>query len=86
MRVPASECVICSCDPGTVNTKMLLAGWGACGIEVEEATDEFELVRELDPARHGQYFVGLQAARAHVDVEDAARRAELWAVLERLCA
>ena len=22
-----------SCDPGTVNTKMLLAGWGRCGIE-----------------------------------------------------
>lgn len=21
-------------DPGTVNTKMLIAGWGACGIDV----------------------------------------------------
>lgn len=26
-----------SLDPGTVNTKMLLAGWGACGIDVEDA-------------------------------------------------
>ena len=25
-------------DPGTVNTKMLLAGWGPCGIDVENAT------------------------------------------------
>ena len=23
-----------SLDPGTVNTKMLLAGWGACGVDV----------------------------------------------------
>ena len=22
-------------DPGTVNTKMLIAGWGRCGIEIE---------------------------------------------------
>ena len=26
-----------SLDPGTVNTKMLLAGWGPCGIDVESA-------------------------------------------------
>ena len=26
-----------SLDPGTVNTKMLLAGWGPCGIDVERA-------------------------------------------------
>lgn len=26
-----------SLDPGTVNTKMLLAGWGPCGIDVEDA-------------------------------------------------
>lgn len=41
-------------DPGTVNTKMLLAGWGVphlvirlrwgqCGIEVEDATDTYYL-------------------------------------------
>ena len=29
-RLPATLCL----DPGTVNTKMLLAGWGRCGIEV----------------------------------------------------
>ena len=28
-----------SLDPGTVNTKMLLAGWGPCGIDVEDALD-----------------------------------------------
>ena len=26
-----------SLDLGTVNTKMLLAGWGPCGIDVEDA-------------------------------------------------
>ena len=30
--------ITCNClDPGTVNTKMLLAGWGACGINVQDA-------------------------------------------------
>jgi NAD(P)-dependent dehydrogenase (short-subunit alcohol dehydrogenase family) len=33
--------VVCNClDPGTVNTKMLLAGWGRIGIDVEDALDE----------------------------------------------
>ena len=33
-------------DPGTVNTKMLLAGWGACGIDVDKATDTYHLATE----------------------------------------
>lgn len=28
-------------DPGTVNTKMLLAGWGACGIDVSQADNTY---------------------------------------------
>jgi hypothetical protein len=28
---------VLTCDPGTVNTKMLLAGWGPCGVETFEA-------------------------------------------------
>jgi NAD(P)-dependent dehydrogenase (short-subunit alcohol dehydrogenase family) len=35
------ERITCNClDPGTVNTKMLSAGWGRIGIEVEDALDE----------------------------------------------
>jgi len=30
-------------DPGTVNTKMLLAGWGACGIPVSRADNTYKL-------------------------------------------
>jgi NAD(P)-dependent dehydrogenase (short-subunit alcohol dehydrogenase family) len=34
----ATNTITCnSLDPGTVNTKMLLAGWGPCGIKVESA-------------------------------------------------
>ena len=33
-------------DPGTVNTKMLLAGWGPCGIDIEQATDTFQLATD----------------------------------------
>jgi hypothetical protein len=31
------ETTLINMDPGTVNTKMLLAGWGECGIDVEHA-------------------------------------------------
>jgi hypothetical protein len=31
---------------GTVNTKMLLAGWGMCGIDLKDANDEFLLVSQ----------------------------------------
>eukprot|EP00960_Hanusia_phi_P051312 760719-Hanusia_phi.AAC.4 len=33
-------------DPGTVNTKMLLAGWGMCGIDVERANNQFNLATD----------------------------------------
>lgn len=34
-RISAEESLVMSCDPGTVNTKMLLAGWGYCGINIQ---------------------------------------------------
>ena len=36
---PLRDVAVLACDPGTVNTKMLLAGWGPCGIETFEAID-----------------------------------------------
>jgi len=33
-------------DPGTVNTKMLIRGWGACGINVRQATTSFEMLTQ----------------------------------------
>lgn len=40
-RRHGTDTITCnSLDPGTVNTKMLLAGWGPCGIDVEDALDE----------------------------------------------
>ena len=51
---------ILTCDPGTVNTKMLLAGWGPCGIQVYDANDQFELVTNDKftlPRNNGGYFV-----------------------------
>ena len=51
---------ILTCDPGTVNTKMLLAGWGPCGVQVYDANDQFELVTNDKftlPQNNGGYFV-----------------------------
>ena len=51
-------------DPGTVNTKMLLAGWGSCGIKVEQATDTFKLATEdrfSDPIGLPKYYTNLKS-------------------------
>ncbi|KAL0047483.1 hypothetical protein WJX82_004625 [Trebouxia sp. C0006] len=38
-------------DPGTVNTKMLIAGWGACGIDVKDANYEYKLATDPSLAK-----------------------------------
>jgi NAD(P)-dependent dehydrogenase (short-subunit alcohol dehydrogenase family) len=83
-RVSPEEVTVFSCDPGTVNTKMLLAGWGRCGISVDNADDEFRLVSSPDPTMHGKYFVGCKESRCSPDVYDVPKRQRLWAELERI--
>ena len=76
--------VLC-CDPGTVNTKMLLAGWGECGVDVSAANDELTLLTQaFDPASHGQYYVGCRKSARSKEVKDDAQRIALWEKLERL--
>ena len=72
-----------SCDPGTVNTKMLLAGWGYCGIEVEDANDEFDLAtRDESQLQHGKYYVGGRVSSCSKDVYNEESRKALWSYLE----
>jgi NAD(P)-dependent dehydrogenase (short-subunit alcohol dehydrogenase family) len=75
-----------SCDPGTVNTKMLLAGWGRCGIETYEANDEFTIMVddvEKNGAKHnGAYFVNARPQPRRSEMGDA-DQARLWRLLER---
>ena len=76
--------VLC-CDPGTVNTKMLLAGWGECGIDVSTANEELTLLTQtFDPASHGQYYVGCRKSARSKEVKDDALRRALWEKLEML--
>eukprot|EP00549_Striatella_unipunctata_P002453 CAMPEP_0118689056 /NCGR_PEP_ID=MMETSP0800-20121206/9266_1 /TAXON_ID=210618 ORGANISM="Striatella unipunctata, Strain CCMP2910" /NCGR_SAMPLE_ID=MMETSP0800 /ASSEMBLY_ACC=CAM_ASM_000638 /LENGTH=302 /DNA_ID=CAMNT_0006586389 /DNA_START=128 /DNA_END=1033 /DNA_ORIENTATION=+ len=81
-----TETITCNClDPGTVNTKMLLAGWGACGIDVEAALDETwlstsEEVNEIT----GSYFMGRNRAKAAGAAYDKEERKRLWEVLTEL--
>lgn len=78
--------VTCNClDPGTVNTKMLLAGWGRCGIEVEDALDEAWLCssNEVDMPT-GRYFVNRSDRRASSSAYEADERAKLWSMLSEI--
>ena len=78
--------VTCNClDPGTVNTKMLLAGWGACGIDVDDARDETWLSTSPDvKGKTGMYYVGRRERRASSPAYDQQVREMLWNVLSQL--
>lgn len=52
-----------SLDPGTVNTKMLQAGWGMCGIPVSSADNQFSLAMREGETGEGGYFVNDRLAR-----------------------
>jgi NAD(P)-dependent dehydrogenase (short-subunit alcohol dehydrogenase family) len=81
---PLEDVVVMSCDPGTVNTKMLLAGWGRCGMQVSDANDEFKLISSFDVTKHGLYFVSYQERRCAPDVYDLEKRQLLWRELETI--
>jgi NAD(P)-dependent dehydrogenase (short-subunit alcohol dehydrogenase family) len=75
--------ITCNClDPGTVNTKMLLSGWGACGIDVDNALDETWLcTSEEVETKTGRYFVHQIDRRASEFAYDEGDRAKLWSIL-----
>lgn len=75
--------IVVNClDPGTVNTKMLLAGWGACGIEVQDANNEFKLATDPSLAKvTGKYFVGGRESRGASTAQDPKTRRKLWQIM-----
>ena len=67
-------------DPGTVNTKMLLAGWGACGIPVRKADNTYMLATDYGAQQEsGSYHFGGGGSR---DANNVQKRQELWKRLE----
>jgi len=43
---------------------MLIQGWGPCGIDIEDANDEFWLAKHPNTAlAHGKYFVHQRESR-----------------------
>jgi NAD(P)-dependent dehydrogenase (short-subunit alcohol dehydrogenase family) len=79
------ERITCNClDPGTVNTKMLLAGWGRIGIEVEDALDETWLCASPEVEEvSGQYFTYKMPRRTSGSY-DKSERKKLWKLLADL--
>jgi NAD(P)-dependent dehydrogenase (short-subunit alcohol dehydrogenase family) len=78
--------IICNClDPGTVNTKMLLAGWGRIGIEVEDALNETWLCSsdQVESAT-GKYFTGRSERKASSSAYEQKERDKLWSILSGL--
>jgi NAD(P)-dependent dehydrogenase (short-subunit alcohol dehydrogenase family) len=79
-----AKVVALTCDPGTVNTKMLLAGWGPCGIETHQADDQYGLLTGeafRGEAHRGGYHVNL-ACRSMPGEANREERERLWEALE----
>mmetsp|Transcript_34461 Transcript_34461/g.55502 ORF Transcript_34461/g.55502 Transcript_34461/m.55502 type:complete len:101 (-) Transcript_34461:69-371(-) len=71
-------------DPGTVNTKMLLDGWGPCGIEVSQANDQFWLATSPTvKGVSGKYFVYRNERSSSRYAYDVSNREKLWRHLEK---
>lgn len=68
-------------DPGTVNTKMLLAGWGPCGISVNDANNTYKLATMAEyahgasGAKSGSYHFGWGMSR---DAHDGTKLVDFW--------
>ncbi|CAL5223777.1 g6342 [Coccomyxa viridis] len=78
-KKPTVNCL----DPGTVNTKMLIAGWGPCGISIEDANYELHLATSPGLATtSGKYFVYNKERKMPGAVYDKQIRSRLWQVLE----
>lgn len=83
LQVLGTERVTVNClDPGTVNTKMLLAGWGPCGMDVNDALDETWISTSSDMnGKTGLYFVGRRERKAAWPAYDKEQRTILWNIL-----
>ncbi len=68
-------------DPGTVNTKMLKAGWGACGMPVTSATRSLKMLTEAEWGKSSGRCEGVSPSPP---VHDPAKRLALWEECERL--
>lgn len=68
-------------DPGTVNTKMLRAGWGACGIPLIRANNTYKLAATEygANAESGSYHFGGSGSQ---DAKDSKKLKMLWEKLE----
>lgn len=77
--MPGVKCL--TMDPGTVNTKMLIKGWGRCGIEIKDANNTYKLaaMKEGEDAESGSYHYG---GRGSQDAEDMEKCDDLWALLQ----
>ncbi|WIA23484.1 hypothetical protein OEZ85_000229 [Tetradesmus obliquus] len=66
-------------DPGTVNTKMLLAGWGRIGIDIGSANNTFKLLTDPNVADiTGGYFISHRKSSPPSIAEDPLVQQQLW--------
>mmetsp|Transcript_4785 Transcript_4785/g.7060 ORF Transcript_4785/g.7060 Transcript_4785/m.7060 type:complete len:112 (+) Transcript_4785:2897-3232(+) len=73
-----------SLDPGTVNTKMLLAGWGPCGINVRDALDQTWLCTSNDVDEITGAYFNWRSVSKKADKYSPSERQKLWSILSQI--
>ncbi|KAL7573144.1 hypothetical protein ACA910_018811 [Epithemia clementina (nom. ined.)] len=81
-KLPFLQRIKClTMDPGTVNTKMLLAGWGPCGIPVSQADNTYRLATDYgNKQQSGTYHFG---GSGSPDAKNEAKLQWLFETLEQ---
>jgi NAD(P)-dependent dehydrogenase (short-subunit alcohol dehydrogenase family) len=80
-RIDTTKITVNTLDPGTVNTKMLLASFGPCGIDIEDANDELWMATDQSfNTVNGKYFVGCHVSRTAKCTYDTTEQQKLWAL------
>eukprot|EP00892_Ulva_mutabilis_P002437 jgi/Ulvmu1/12194/UM085_0058.1 len=68
-------------DPGTVNTKMLLAGWGRIGIQVNQAKD-LTWICSSDDLKAGAFYVSRRHTNLRQPAQDKGAVQKMWEIVE----
>ena len=85
LKRKGSRMTVNTLDLVTVNTKMLLAGWVACSIEVDSTDDQYQLA--TNPMWRGKtdvYTTGNRESSASRFAYDASHRQRMWELMDQL--
>ena len=68
-----NDCTLINMHPGTVNTRIQIAGWGTCGIDIVNAKDTYKLAvknKFLNPGGFPKYYKSMEETNPTAQARD----------------